>query len=307
MNAKIFLGLLILSISSFTYIACSKDKGLDVRYKETIVVDGITRTYIVRVPFNYHQNDAPLPLVIGMHGVGGSGEQFEKDYDFSKKADESNFIAVYPDGVQKADGLLKIRSWNAGGCCDYAMNQNINDVKFIQTLIEILPQRFRINSRKIYVVGMSNGGMMAYRLATELSHKIAAAASVSGNMMNTPDSSLSGPIPILHIHSKLDTKVPFSGGVGIGEVHFKPAEEGLAYWRNRNNCLSEADSIQKSNYTIQSWKNSDGKIMLQLYLTVDGGHSWPGAMKMRAIGDDPSQAIKANDVIWDFFKNYELP
>ncbi len=154
---------------------------------------------------------------------------------------------------------------------------------------------------------MSNGGMMAYRLAAEMPDKIAAVGIVSGTMFYEKNPNQVGEVPILHIHSLMDTKVPFNGGIGIGGVDFPPAEEGINYWLQRNDCNTETITENYANYEKCSWKNSRGTTMVTLYLTHDGGHSWPGSTKQRAIGDAPSTALNANDVIWNFFQQYSLP
>lgn len=96
------------------------------RYEKTITVDGLNRTYTLNLPPNYYEN-SNLSLVIALHGGGGSGKQCETDYNLTEKANAENFAIVYPDGVQ-SDGILRARTWNAGTCCDYAVEKNINDV-----------------------------------------------------------------------------------------------------------------------------------------------------------------------------------
>lgn len=291
----------------------SCNKGTDpatqqLRYTEQIVIDGIVRSYIVKLPKNYYDSSVDRPLVIGLHGTGGSGSQFETAYGFNQKADASGFVSVYPDGVLKDDGrgLFEIRTWNAGSCCDYAMYNNINDVKFISTLIDSISHRFRINRKKVYVAGMSNGGMMAYRLASELSHKIAAIAVVSGTMVAAKDPSIQGKVPVLHIHALPDAKVPFSGGTGIGGVNFPHVMEGINYWVSRNGCVSDPVTEQRPGYQLQSWKNVDGQTFIQLYLTEDGGHAWPSSVRQGRLGDTPSAVINATSLVWDFCNKFSL-
>ncbi|MEN2436741.1 PHB depolymerase family esterase [Weeksellaceae bacterium A-14] len=300
---------LFTALISLTQSSCNRDVEIPktYRFEKMVTVDGLQRTYIVQLPSDYYENTTEKPLVIGLHGAGGSGSQFETNYDFSQKAEQADFIAVYPDGVKKNDGVLKIRTWNAGGCCDYAMNNNIDDVKFIRTIIDDLIANYKVNAKKIYVVGMSNGGMMAYRLAAEMPDKIAAVGIVSATMFCEKNPNQVGEVPILHIHSLLDIKVPFNGGIGIGGVEFPPVEEGINYWLQRDNCNTATITETYENYEKHSWKNSDGTTMVMLYLTNDGGHAWPGSIKHRAIGDAPSIALNANDVIWDFFRQFSLP
>src|SRR5690606_7692003 len=180
--------------------ACNKSESMnsETLYNSynSIMVDGIQRTFVLNLPPTYADTEGDFALVIGMHGGGGNGMHFEEAYHFSKKSDEANLIAVYPEGVE-IDGPLRARTWNAGTCCDYAMEKNVNDVKFLKELIGILSIEYRVDPKRIYATGMSNGGMMAYRLACELSDKIAAIAGVSTTMVNNTPCSPNEAVPVL--------------------------------------------------------------------------------------------------------------
>ncbi len=276
------------------------------RFYKSIQVSEITRTYLVNLPPNYHKKK-DFPLVIALHGAGCDAYQFEHDYHFSSFANKNQFAVVYPEGVQ-SDGILGFRTWNAGTCCDYAMQNNIDDVEFIRELINQMVSTYKIDSKRIFVTGMSNGGMMSYRLACELSDKIAAIAVVSGTMFTSAPCNLSRPIPILHIHSTLDTKVPPRGGVGIAGYYYAPVDSVLNVWALLDGCDSFPQIIEDNQgYTLTEWSNCENNIVIQYYLTKDGGHSWPGGEKIWALADEPSKAIDANEVIWNFFQQYELP
>jgi polyhydroxybutyrate depolymerase len=188
------------------------------RYFESVTVDGISRYYLLNLPPSYYQQDT-LPLVIALHGAGGSALQCEKDYKLTEKANQEKYAIVYPEGVRN-DGFLGLRTWNAGSCCDFAAENNVNDVGFITMLIDKLIAGYKIDPKRIYVAGMSNGAMMAYRLACEIPGKIAAIASVSGTMLTTSPCNPSRAVPVLHIHSERDTKVPPQGGYGIGGYYY---------------------------------------------------------------------------------------
>lgn len=278
------------------------------RFTETIVVDGINRTYIIKLPENYYDVDSSRAMMIGLHGTGGNAEQFESSYGFNQKSDAAGFIAIYPDGVQKTDGagILKVRTWNAGSCCDFAMYTQVNDVKFIKALIDSLGNRFRINRKKVFVAGMSNGGMLAYRLASELPDKIAAIGVVSGTMVSAKDLGLKGMVPVLHIHALPDAKVPFAGGIGIGNYNFPPVMDGFNYWVNRNQCSPNPSIEKRAGYEIKSWINAAGVVMNQCYLTADGGHAWPSSAVQGRRGDQPSVLINATDLIWEFCSRFSL-
>jgi len=89
---------------------------------DTLEVNGLVRTYKVHFPPGYHQGDTLFPVIIGLHGTGGNGGQFERHYHFSEKADEEGLIAVYPNKME-SDGHLGVRTWNAGDCCDFAVRE----------------------------------------------------------------------------------------------------------------------------------------------------------------------------------------
>ena len=113
----------------------------------------------------------PLPLVINFHGGGGEPLGHERYSGMDDLADEEGFIAVYPAGTSRfGDRLL---TWNAGGCCGYAQEESVDDVGFVRALIDDLSTVTLIDRSRIYATGLSNGAMMAYRLAAEIPDQIA--------------------------------------------------------------------------------------------------------------------------------------
>lgn len=236
-----------------------------------------------------------------MHGGFGSGPQLETQSQLSLKADKENFIVVYPDGVKSP---LGIRTWNAGVCCGYSADQNIDDVGFIRKLIDTLGKKYRIDANRIYATGMSNGGFMSYRLACEMGDVLAAIAPVAASM-NT-SCNYAEAIPIIHFHSYLDSNVPYQGGRGDGvSNHYNPPLDSvLKVWATQSGCLKGIDTLRNAtDYDLLGWSDCDCDADYLLYLTHDGGHSWPGGKKS-AVGDPVSTAIAANDLMWEFFKNH---
>lgn len=266
--------------------------------------DGYDRTYLLHLPEGYNTQEK-LPLIIAMHGGIGSAENLQNQSGLSDKADEEGFIVVYPEGVQ--GGLLNIRTWNAGWCCGYASSSNIDDVGFINALIDTLVTNYSIDENRIYATGMSNGGFMSYRLACELSDRIAAIAPVAASMSVTgyvPDRA----VPIIHFHSYQDTSVPYTGGIGDGvSDHYNaPLDSVLNAWASLNNCQVLNDTVlNNEEYTHVTWTSCNCSADVQLYITKDGGHSWPGGTQT-IIGDPPSEYINANDLMWEFFQQHSL-
>lgn len=270
---------------------------------DSLVVGALQRTYTLRLPSSY--DGTPLPLVIAMHGGFGSGAQLESQCGLTAKAEAEGFAVVYPDGYRSP---INIRTWNAGGCCGYAMNNTIDDVGFISALLDTLIATFAVDTQRIYATGMSNGGFMSYRLACELSDRIAAIAPVSASM-TIAECEPARPVPVLAMHSYLDTSVPYLGGVGDGvSDHYNSPQDSVATaFALHANCAVLNDTIQNdAELTVVRWHQCDCQQEMLLYMTRDGGHSWPGGTQTTGFADPPSQVIVANDLLWDFFSQYTL-
>lgn len=275
------------------------------RFDGAIVVGGLARSYTLNLPPSYHTSRAAVPLVIAMHGGGGSAAQFEATNRLTPKAEAAGVAVVYPNGTS---GGLGLNTWNGGGCCGHAVSAQINDVAFIRALIDQLVATYRIDAKRVYATGHSNGGIMSYRLACELSDRIAAIAPNAAALMLdacTPARA----VPVLHMHSKLDQNVPIAGGVGVGlaGVDFPPLQTSIDRWVALNSCLSSADVRSGVNYTQSIWSLCRNGASVQLLLTDDGGHAWPGGLPGAVGNDMPSTAIDANDRLLSFFAAHALP
>jgi polyhydroxybutyrate depolymerase len=301
-NLFISLALIFLLISCKKNTIAQGDKTY--RFNETITVDGIVRNYTLNLPPGYYDSSG-FSMVIALHGGGGSARQFETTSGLTDKANASGFVVVYPDGTGQ------IETWNAGTCCGSAVTKQIDDVKFISALIDKLVSTYKINSKKIYATGHSNGGMMCYRLACDLANKIAAIAPNSSTMVVTSPCNPSRAIPVLHMHSKLDQNVIYTGAVGggVSRVYFPPIDSVLNVFSLKNNCSNPSQVVvSNSLYTFTKWSSCTNNVTIQYYLTSDGGHAWPGGLPGGGPDSDtPSTAINANNLLWDFFQQYQLP
>ncbi|ADB37543.1 extracellular catalytic domain type 1 short-chain-length polyhydroxyalkanoate depolymerase [Spirosoma linguale] len=280
--------------------------------RDTLWHQGQTRIYWVHIPPAYAKTDTSLPLVVALHGGGGSGQQFEAQSKLSEKADKEGFIVVYPDGLQNP-GVLKLRTWNAGNCCgQIASVKQTDDVGFIRKLIDKLTTTYRIDPKRVYATGHSNGAMLCYRLACEFPDKLAAIAANAGTMQLKTTCQPSRVLSILHIHSRQDNNVPYTGGIGSRSLNKQwnaPVDSTLAVFAKLAGCTPEKPTTKTAGlYTSYTWTGCRDDVAIQYYLTTDGGHAWPGGQKgARFIGDAPSEAFSNNDVIWDFFKSRSLP
>lgn len=272
--------------------------------------DGIDRFYIVHIPVAYNAK-TPTPLVVAMHGGGGDMSlQASPDYyQLTPKAEKEGFIIAYPNGYSKLKSG-KLATWNAGTCCGDARDKKIDDIGFIKKMIDQLSKQLNIDQKRIFATGMSNGGLMAYRLACELPQIFRAIASVAGTD-NTTECKPGQPVSILHIHAKNDDHVLFNGGAGkdaFGDrtkvTDFVSVPATIAKWVKLNGCAAfPKRSFESPEAYCEAYANCKNGTEVQLCVTQAGGHSWPGGKKIRRGKESASAAISANDVIWNFFNS----
>jgi polyhydroxybutyrate depolymerase len=271
---------------------------------KTLKVGGVDRYYTMHIPKNYDPKEA-TPLVLAFHGGSGNMaiQANDKYYGLISKSEQAGFIVVFPNGHSKFRSG-KIATWNAGKCCGSARDEKSDDVGFIRSLVETLVRDYTIDRKRIYAIGMSNGGMMAYRLACELSDVIKGSAAVAGTD-NTIECAPKNPVSILHIHARDDDHVRYEGGAGKNAfkdrsqiTEYVSVPDTVAKWVKLNGCKAPA---KKLNPFCELYSDCSGGSMVELCATPDGKHSWPGGSKPR--GGAGSSALKANDVIWDFFRS----
>ncbi|MFM8734303.1 MAG: alpha/beta hydrolase family esterase [Pirellulales bacterium] len=136
-------------------------------YSRSVQVDGSERSYLVHVPPQYVA-DSPMPVVLAFHGGGANARNMVAFSGLNLKADQSGFIVVYPEGSGRLERML---SFNAGNCCGEAAARNVDDVAFVRHVLDDLEGIANVDRRRVFATGMSNGAMMSYRLASEMSDR----------------------------------------------------------------------------------------------------------------------------------------
>ena len=251
----------------------------------TLTIDGQTRTYLL---FKPHPLDPTqrVPLVIAIHGYTVDAAWMETTTRFDEKAKQGGFVVVYPEGINN--------SWNAGSCCGDAQSNKVDDVLFVRQLISSLVANGGIDPKRVFVTGMSNGGMMAHRLACELSDRIAAIASVSGALV-TDTCNPGRPISVLEMHGTGDAIVPYDGGF-INRLGQLPATMSfMTHWARLNGCAADPVVTQTGITKTSTWRGcSEGSIVV-LDAISGASHSWFGPDD--ALRGEPN----ATQVTWDFF------
>lgn len=264
------------------------------------------RYYTLHIPPHY-DGIKPMPLVIVLHGGAGNRKNVMRMTGMSKKADKEGFFVLYPAGT----GFFKHRvlTWNAANCCGYAKRNNVDDVAFIRTLLDTLQAQYKIDSKRIYATGISNGGMLAYRLACRMGDRIAAIAPVAA-AFNEVACQPAEPVSVIIFHGKLDEHVLYDGGLSsksrTGRFD-QSMVQTMSFWIHHNN--SKALSTYQHHRFIVKEVYSEGTngTAVVLYTITNGGHAWPGGRKGFIFSDEPSREISATDVIWEFFKNHPKP
>jgi polyhydroxybutyrate depolymerase len=307
---KIFISFFIITL----LISTSLLSGC-VSKRETIVFEGEKRTYIIDLPSTYDALTS-YPLVLVFHGGGGNAENIREVTSFSQKAEEEKFIVVYPDGSGKL--ARRFLTWNCGFCCGYALENNIDDIGFIRALIQHLRGQYNIDNTRIYATGISNGGIMAYRVGAELSDIVAAIAPVAAQIggQATKEEKLwripepDHPVSVIAINGMNDSRVPYDGGRpennDTAVYSWMSTNESISFWVEQNQCNSfpERNVSESGNIIIDTYAGGRNYTKVRLVSIVNGTHSWPGGKKGWEQGDDPIQELNATDVIWEFFQHH---
>ncbi len=270
---------------------------------------GHRRHALVHLPPRYDAARA-VPVVFAFHGGGGSAQYMADDsrYGWISKADEEGFAVVFPGGYSKFPGG-RLATWNAGACCGAARDQQVDDVGFVRLLLDRVAQQVSVDRQRLFATGMSNGAMMAYRLACEMADVFQAVAAVAGTEA-VSDCRPARPLAVLHIHARDDTHVLFGGGAGpdafrdAGQVtDFTSVPETVSRWVTRNRC--DASEVQRKTWpgaSCETHSRCAAGVRVDLCVTDSGGHSWPGGGVTRRGKAPSSQALSATEEAWAFFQ-----
>ena len=237
-----------------------------------------------------------------LHGGFGDGEQAEGAYGWDAAADANGFVVAYPDGVSKA--------WNGGTCCGIPQSQGIDDVGFITDLVGRLETSLPIDPARVFATGISNGGIMAYRLACETTLFAAIGPDSATELVGCSGAQ---PTSVIAIHGLADTRVPFGGGLGSGAGHVDgpPVPQVIASWRTIDHCAGPTASTAGV-VTTSVASCPDGRAV-ELITIAGAGHQWPGGKRMNPLVaevldlDEPSEALDATSVVWRFFAAHPRP
>ena len=272
-------------------------------------VDGRERSYELHVPKNYDGNQ-PIPLVLALHGRFGTGAGEEKLAHLDKLSDKHAFWVVYPNGLG--------RSWADGRAATPSDKSGTDDVKFISALIDNMEQEYKVDTKRIYATGMSNGGFMSGRLACDLSNRIAAVAIVAASLSENTAATCNPvqPVSVMIIQGSDDPLVPLEGGTlrrGGSGGSVLSHQAAVQKFVELNRCNSQpkkehlADRANDGTTVDAEWYAScaDGT-QVHGYVVNGGGHTWPSGMPYlpAAMIGKTTHNLDASELIWHFFSGH---
>lgn len=270
-----------------------------------------TRSYLYHLPSGWTaQAPKKWPLVIALHGRLGQGASQEKLTHFSAIADREGFVVVYPDGIGK--------SWNDYRHEGPAADDKVDDVAYLSALITTFVRDHAVDDKRVYVTGMSNGAMMTYSAACELSDRVAAFGPVAGLL---PEGAAEGckpkrGVPMMIVAGTEDKLVPYHGGDVArdrGRVH--SAEQTRDIFATKNGCGSPGPARfvdvadDGTRVAIEESTGCKDGADVVLVTVEGGGHGWPSGdqyLPEWAIGKT-SRDVDASEELWKFFQRHPLP
>lgn len=281
----------------------------------SLAVGDREREAIVYVPPTYRRS-VEVPLVFMLHGMGGTATNSICETGWSKKAEDAMFIVVYPEATRpdtQSPPSLRAnpQAWNDGSGRFHAAEQQIDDVAFIEALVDRVVGDYAIDPKRIYVAGFSNGASMAFRVGAELPSKVAAIAPNAGACW-LEKLQLSQGVSLCYITGTDDSLNPLEGGfpkLAIGGREQggrkKPAvQETIDKWVRALECEGKPDrDTTTDGVRVRRYgKGRDGAEVD--FTTIEGlGHHWAGGVGQAPeflVGEN-TKKLTATDVVWEFF------
>ncbi len=268
--------------------------------------ENLKRSYYLYVPKVPRES---YPLVFIIHGGGGSALGAVRMADMNELAEKEGFIIAYPNGTGPYEDALL--TFNAGNCCGEAYQSQVNDTVFFRAMIDDIGRRYKIDARRIFAAGLSNGGKMAYKLAYELSDVFAAVAPVEGSF-DFNDPAVVNPVSLIIFHGTQDEHILYNGGAPRKTLDKKvkrvdrSVAYAVSYWVKNNGCDPVPGKVKTGHVIRESYGGGREGAEVELYTIEGQGHAWPGGKSGLRYGnvDPPTQEISATQLMWEFFKRH---
>ena len=279
--------------------------------EKKLKVDALERTYYLFAPNNL-PGGKKVPLLFVFHGGGGNAISMDRRLGFTQLARREKFLVIYPAGIG--------RNWNDGRKTTRtrAHRENINDVAFVEKMITDISKDFRVDEKRIYATGASNGGIFSHYVAAHLANRFAAIAPVIGGIADPFHKRFnpSEPVSVFVIQGTEDRLVPYDGNGSVGRNRGKiiGTDEAIRLWVRNNKTETEPvrgnlpDRAPNDGCRVETflWRNGSNGSVVQLYKLNGAGHTWPGGIQYlpRIIVGRVCRDFRGADVIWRFFKHH---
>ena len=289
-------------LTAFILSALVADPLVPGNHTRSVMFEQKARSYLVHVPEAY-DGKTIVPVVLALHGFAQPAGTMPSFTGLNELAEKERFLVVYPSGTG-----FPVR-WNSGGF----RGQSGDDVGYIRAVLDDLAAVANVDRKRVYATGMSNGAMMCYRLAAELSDRIAAIAPVAGTMAIT-NAQPAHSVPVIHFHGTEDSMVGYEGpGRDLpAGMTFMSVEDSVRIWAGLNGCQETPtgtaflpDTNNQDGCTVEKTVYGPGRdgSEVVLYTVRGGGHTWPGRKAPRFLGGSTLD-IDASSMMWEFFQKH---
>ncbi|TVR24253.1 MAG: hypothetical protein EA396_01765 [Anaerolineaceae bacterium] len=259
-------------------------------HQHTLISDDILRDYTLYIPPNIAE-DTPAPLIVALHGLGDTVENFMQLSDWAAIADRDGAILVFPAGFR---GRWHVNVFG---------RNDIDDVLFLHDLLDELAALTCYDAARVFINGFSNGGGMAERFACSAPERVAAVGIVGGAVEANFDAcaadvAASAPVPLIAIHGLRDSIVPYRG-INVDGLRLPDIGRWIESWAARNDC-EPSPQIQTISAQIERTIYTDCAADVLLYTVADGRHEWYGGQQTARVVRPPNDAIDASETLWGF-------
>ncbi len=278
-------------------------------------VGNLERTFHLFVPNDLDQ-DKRIPLLFVFHGGGGNPLSMDRRLGFTELARKEKFIVVYPAGFGG--------NWNDGreDITTQAHRENVDDLGFVKAMIAMVSDEYRIDQKRIFATGASNGGIFSHYVGANLSRNFAAIAPVIGGIADPFHKKFSPekPVSVFIIQGTDDKLVPYDGNGSIGLGRRKnrgkiiSTDAAIALWTGHNKTdqtpakAKLPDSNRRDGCTVETflWANGKADTEVKFFKLNGGGHTWPGGQQYlpKFLVGNVCRDFSATEVIWKFFKGH---
>lgn len=268
---------------------------------------GFERSYLLHVPADW-DGKSSMPVVVALHGAFMTGGEMEAQTGLSTLADTQGFAVIYPQGV----GIMGyLQHWNAGFCCAKAQEAGVDDLGFLDICLADAGSRLPLDKERLYMLGISNGGMLAYHYALHGRRKLAGIAVIAGAMDGAShiEPQREYALPVCIIHGLADESLPYKGGRfrnGENGPVFLAQKETAAWWAASDGCQGEtvARSLFAGYVQEQEWERCATGAGVRFYSVRDMRHGWAGGDKTAHLPLANGKAFDAAALAWDWLRSF---